>query len=352
MKKRGYILSRLALPLLAGAALRIWQLPQQIVLQDEWHAVSAAVKQSFGHIATHFQIADNCIPLSLFFKSLLETAGLTEFGLRLLPMVFGILGIVLLPLSVRRLLPDRDYLIFAFLLALSPLLIYYSRFARPYIITAVLSFLAVLFLYRWRREEKTKYLALYLLTGIPATWFNLPVFPVVAAPLVYFFFTSFKDKPAVPSLKKMRLAGLLFAAGFGLWFFPTLPSLQNVTGKMQAGAITWTTIEVSLHLFTGSGEFLFVVMFLILFVTGMTELAAKQPEFFGLLLTIFFFHILSIILIKPLMIEAPIVLSRYSIGLFPFWLLAVSAGVGRLGRLLQRKAEPPRGCRREKIVRG
>lgn len=332
-KKNSYWL---IIPVLLGTVLRLWQLPQQIVLQDEWHAVSAAVKQSFGYIATHFQIADNCIPLSLFYKFLLETTGLSEFGLRFPPLLFGLLLLILLPLSVRRLLPGKDYLLFAFLLALSPLLIHYTRFARPYIIAVFLSFTAVIYFYKWRTEQQNKFLFVYLTAGVTAVWFSLPVFPVVTAPLVFFFFKAFQEKPASAAMKKIILAGLLFLAGFGLWFIPAASSLEAVTGKMQAGTIQWMTAAVSLQLFTGSGLVVFTVLFLILAAAGMTEIAAGKPVFFGLVLTIFSLHFLSLLIIQPLMIEAPIVLTRYSIGLVPFWLMAAAAGLGKAGRLLKK----------------
>lgn len=330
----------LILSVLAGTILRIWQLPRQIVLQDEWHAIAAAEKQSFGYIATHFQIADNCIPLSLFFKALLETTGLSEFGLRFLPFLFGLLLLILLPLSARRLLPGKDYLLFAFLLALSPLLIYYTRFARPYIIAVFLSFTAVVYFYKWITEQQNKFLFVYITAGVTAVWFSLPVFPVVTVPLVFFFFKAFQDKPAAASIKKIILAGLLFSAGFGLWFIPALPSLKNITGKMQTGSISWKTVSVSLQLFTGSGQIAFALIFLLLFAAGMAEIAKRKPDFFWLILTIFFVHSLSLFIIKPLMIEAPIVLARYSIGLLPFWLMVIAAGIGKAGRMLRRTVVP------------
>ena len=51
---------------LGGAAIRLWQLGQQIIGDDEWHAVNIAVHRPLGYILTHFHEADNCIPLTAY----------------------------------------------------------------------------------------------------------------------------------------------------------------------------------------------------------------------------------------------------------------------------------------------
>jgi predicted membrane-bound mannosyltransferase len=74
---------------------------------------------------------------------MLEAAGLTELRIRLPQLILGTLSVVLFPWIVRPLLSKRSTLLFAALLTLSPLLIFYSRLARPYMIVVFLSFICI-----------------------------------------------------------------------------------------------------------------------------------------------------------------------------------------------------------------
>ena len=49
----------------AGAALRIWQLDIQILIDDEWHAIHKLLRSSPLDIVTHLGYADYSIPLTL-----------------------------------------------------------------------------------------------------------------------------------------------------------------------------------------------------------------------------------------------------------------------------------------------
>ena len=74
---------------LVGAALRAYQLPGQILVDDEWHALHKAIHSSYAEILTSFGAADHAIPITLYYKLATDTVGLSERideALKLLPL--------------------------------------------------------------------------------------------------------------------------------------------------------------------------------------------------------------------------------------------------------------------------
>ena len=65
-----------ALPLhFAGVA-------RQLLGGDEEHALGVALERGFGGILTHYSGRDNSIPLTLYARAALGSAGLSEMGMR------------------------------------------------------------------------------------------------------------------------------------------------------------------------------------------------------------------------------------------------------------------------------
>ncbi len=90
---------------------------------------------------------------------------LDEFGLRLLPAVFGVLAIPALYLVTRRLLGTRAALLSALLLVLSPLHVYDSQLARYWSLVFLLSIIYPYAIYLGVRDRNRGALALGLLTA-------------------------------------------------------------------------------------------------------------------------------------------------------------------------------------------
>ena len=84
-----------------GAAIRLDQIREQIVLDDEWHALHAILRFGYGRILTHFGWTDVCIPLAVFDKVVADTVGLSEMWMRLPVLLAGIASLLVLPLMLR-----------------------------------------------------------------------------------------------------------------------------------------------------------------------------------------------------------------------------------------------------------
>jgi hypothetical protein len=176
----------IAAPAAAGVILRLWGLPRQILLFDELHAVRGALALPLGRILTTYQMPDYCIPLTALYRLLLDAgARASEMTFRLPVLACGLLLLVVGPLAVRRRLGHPAADAFAWLLALSPALVLYSRIVRPYLPVALLGFAAALACFDWLETGRRRSAAVYAALAAAAVWFHLGAAPLVLAPLAF-----------------------------------------------------------------------------------------------------------------------------------------------------------------------
>ncbi len=102
--------------------------------------------KSYAWVVSHFGEADYSIPLTLLYKTLAKTVGVTEIAMQAPMLPCGIAAIVVLPLLAGRYVGRPAALVSAWLLAIAPLHGYFSRYARPYAITMLMAVVAFL---RW-----------------------------------------------------------------------------------------------------------------------------------------------------------------------------------------------------------
>src|SRR5665213_899641 len=125
--------SALMLAFLAGLFLRLHLLSGQVLIDDEWHGLYYVIGKSPWWLLTHFSIPGaTCIPLNFYTWLLGATIGWSELMLRLPSLVCGLLIVVAGLLLARKLVGTRRAALLAFLLAISPTLVFYSRISRPY----------------------------------------------------------------------------------------------------------------------------------------------------------------------------------------------------------------------------
>lgn len=137
--------------LLLGIGLRVHGLASQLLISDEWHALFAASQFSYGELADMFTIGATSPPMNLLFRLFLDTVGWSETTLRVPGLVAGIGLIAALPLLIRSYVSDRVALVFAGLVAVSPILIYFSRYLRPYGFVVLLTWVALISALRFAR---------------------------------------------------------------------------------------------------------------------------------------------------------------------------------------------------------
>ena len=150
----------LASLIVLALALRVWRLGHWGFEGDEIFTLRDSLNPSLS----------NPRPLLYFLNHYLVAPllPLDELGLRLLPALFGVLAIPAFYLVSRRLVGTRAALFGTLLLAVNPIHVYHSQYARYWSLVFLLSAVYPFALYLGFRERNRGWLALGLVTGVLA----------------------------------------------------------------------------------------------------------------------------------------------------------------------------------------
>lgn len=331
-----------------GVCLRLYLLKDQILIDDEWHGLNFIKNRSLWEIITQINPQINSSPLLNIYRFICyHSIGLTEWNMRLPVLVAGCALLIIFPLLVRTLLPDRAGIIFSFLLALSPFLIFYSRFARPYIIITLLSFLALLAAFRWMTTNKRTHAILFVLASVTAVYAHPAAVAVSVAPYLALALAILIKRfdprcllagqlavPLETSIKVMLAhAGCLFVVTFN--FISHESSLP-----LNTSAFNGISVINTLQLVCGTASAAVLVAFITLALFGCRHLCRINPLLALLLLTGLAANVLFILFINPFGIETSAVFVRYCIAIIPIILLCVAVGMDNLLDKLQEYGTP------------
>src|SRR5580698_2658584 len=187
----------LSLAALTGTFLRCYLFKDQVFADDEWHGLYFAIGKPPLWLLTHFSIPGaTCIPLNFYTWAVGAVTGWSEISLRLPSLVFGILCVVVCPLIARPIIGTRQAAWLALLLAISPVLIFYSRIARPYSAVAFLGFICILSAARWARSGRRRWSWLFIGFGVLAVYFHLFAIVAAMAPALAALVCQFIVRPA------------------------------------------------------------------------------------------------------------------------------------------------------------
>jgi hypothetical protein len=310
-------------PFLVGTLLRLWNLHNQILGDDELHLVRTALTQPVGTILTTYQKVDACIPLSALYRGLVESGlRLTELNVRLPALLSGLALLVIAPLWADRRLGRGTAIAFAWLLAVSPGLVLYSRIARPYMPAVLLSFGAAVAFEAWWRSGGWQRGAAYAVLAALAFWFHPVAAPLAFAPLV-FGALSVRDRR-----RAAALAGLAAVTGLATLavLVPSLPSFLEVLGakhqELELAPNAWGAL---VQLQAGTAVPLVAGLFWLGAGLGLFCLR-KLGAFTGCLVA---GQLAGLLLVSPLGLNAPLIFYRYALVALPWVLLWVAAALGR-----------------------
>lgn len=221
-----------------AAALRFWKLGQWGFDSDETFTLRDSVTvdplnpRPLLYLMNHYLLA----PLR----------PLDEFGLRLLPALFGVLAVPVFYLVARRLVGTRAALFGSLLLTFSSLHVYYSQFARYWSLVFLLAAVFPFAIYLGVRERNRRWLVLGIVTGAAAALAH-PASVLLLGGLVPWLLAEFlrpdqrarlwSHKRAIWLGVSLLVIGLVIAVRF-------VPMLQSWVSSHDAGR---TPSEFLLH---------------------------------------------------------------------------------------------------------
>lgn len=322
-----------------AAGLRLQQLSIQWLMDDEWHALHKLLDGAgYVEIASSFGMADYCIPLTLLYRLLLDTVGLSEWLMRLPSVLAGLAFVALAMAWAWRRVPATATLAFGLLLALSPMLVNYSRVARPYMLGLLLAALALLALQRYAQTRRIGLAAAYLTTAWLAGYLHALLAPFVLAPLGWLMLQSLWRGGLRDSRPLIALAALTLAALLASILPPLLADSAAITAKAGKSLPTLATLWGLLHAWLGTASPAVALLGLALAglgCIGLGERLGTLPLLWGIgLLAI----ALAVLVLQPASIQHPLTLARYLLPGLPALLLLVALGIAGLAGRLPRPA--------------
>jgi hypothetical protein len=322
----------LSAAMLLGAWLRLDQFLDQTLIDDEWHAVHQVMLSSPSRFMLSFGHADYSIPLTLLYWLQAQWFGLSELGMRLPMMIAGLATVVLFPLALRRELGDRIVLTFAFMLACSPLLIAFSRMARPYALTLLFSFCAYAFLARALNDGKLRWnLAIgYVILSTLALWLHPITGPFLVTPLIALWWNWLRERNNSLSLRSLLMLSAATGVMMAIALLPPLLSdPAALAGKSGVDSLTAKTLIGIWYAWLGTGNTAVVIVALCLALFGVPPVWRTSQivrwALAGLGLTM-----LAIVITRPAWIFHSLTFARYLLPALPILLLLIAAGFFRL----------------------
>jgi len=250
-RQRGFPRSLLVLVVLATALaawLRTHGLADQVVLDDEWHAIHELMSSSYRDIFRTFGLADHSIPLTLFYKAMADTVGLTEGRLRALQSLRHHARVPLCGWLAWRVTRDAPAAsLFAFLVAGAPFLVLWSRFARPYAITLLLSVVCVACVWAWRTQRSRRLAWIAVASGALAAWLHPIAGLYGAIPCLFVFgedvLAARRNGMARRWRRSLALGAAMAAAMALLLAAPWINDRQSLFGKSGIDHPRWGTLD-------------------------------------------------------------------------------------------------------------
>jgi hypothetical protein len=268
-----------------GCFWRLYFISDQILLDDEWHALNFSISHSLWYLLTHFTYAGaNIIPLNAYVRILLDLSGWSEINLILPSLIAGIASLLMFPLVLKRTFSPRVTVFFAFLLAFSPILIFYSRVCRPYSIYNFLGFLCIWVLYEWGATRKKRYGFIFAIAGILCVYFHFAGTIFVFVPLGFAIILKMAKKhigwPVMPEQGLPDITDLI-AVGCGISLCLAVLLSAPILNWMPATNVS--PADFSIHsvlgfmkIVSGTSDLFINIFFYTLVVLGLFGLLKKS----------------------------------------------------------------------------
>ena len=158
------------------------------------------------------------------------------------------------------------------LLAISPVLVYLSRTARPYALDCLFAFIAIVAFDRWQSGRKQRWAVAYVLATVAAAWLHMLTIVFTLWPFVWFGLPALRkawlrSTRAAGTRDVVRMIVLALATISGLALVlapPILNDWRAMAAKAGAGEVSIDTLYRSaLMMFGISNPWLCIVLALV-----------------------------------------------------------------------------------------
>lgn len=329
-----------------GGYLRFWHLSSQALLDDEWHALNFVLNRSFTDVLIQQGLGANSIPVNIYSWLILHSTGWSEPLLRIPSIVSGIAALIVIPLLVHRIWGNSVACITAALLAVSPVVIFYSRITRPYAPAMFLATVSILLIFSWLNTAKRRDLLLSVICGSLAIYYHLYAVIPVGIPFVVALVAAILPKRSGFGLKEIHekpLQHILQAAAVMIVIVGLLVVVPNVLNPWWSEGIhnvdhanRQTAITV-LSLISGTNNGILMVLTLGLLLTGFARLIVHARIAGSAIILSFVIFALIMSITTQDGAHAGIQVARYGITFFPLAFITIAVALAWIGDLLRAK---------------
>jgi hypothetical protein len=323
----------LVVAFVTGVALRAWQIDIQILLEDEWHAIHKLLRAGPLDIFTHLGHADYSIPLTLYYQWLYRHTGLSEWAMHVPSLAAAVVLLMIGPRLVARWAPLPVRAIWLALVAVSPLLVYHAKVARPYALTSLLTFVGIVAFRAWWRDGRRRDAIVYVVATFFAGWLHLVSLTFALLPFVYYGVQSARQamrgaqggQNGGRQLRRLVLLGIATAIPLAAVLLPPLVIDTEYT-KAGRDAVTSESLYRTLLMLAGTAHPAVAIALYASVAYGFIRLRARDADLAWYLATIGGAGFVVVAASGALWISHPLVLARYAMPALPFLLLFAAEG--------------------------
>jgi hypothetical protein len=220
------------------------------------------------------------------------------------------------------------------MLAISPFLIFYSRYARTYELMMFLCFWDLLLFHGWLTTAKFRYAAGFAVTAIAAGYTHLFSFVAIFAPLALMigFKLAHRLKLRFPAGRQIAVSGKALCLMTFVLLLALTPLMVPVLLKSnqlpwEKGKLTWEGVITAATLLSGTVNLPLNVLFFLLGILGLRRLFNFDALLGWIFLCTTGGYITVLLITRPLGLNIGAVLLRYMVVTVPLTLTAVAVGL-------------------------
>jgi hypothetical protein len=308
-------------------------------------------------ILSSWKSEDPCLPLAALYRLLLESGvRFSEMTFRAPIVVASMATILVLPWIARPLIGRRAAVLWAWLLALSPVLAIYGGMVRPYAVIGLLAPAAVLAILRWRASGRLGWGIAFAVLAALCLWFHLATAPLLVAPFGLLLLETIaarvrgraraEQPQATP--RDLAIAAGTSAVLVGAFMVPAWQSLRDLyAAKSGIAGFSFELVPAIARLQAGAAdgrsELTVTILFWCLAAVGFAVVAQRRAPLALYPAAAALAQWVGLAILAPIGLLNPIIFNRYLIGTLPLVLLGVAAGLAEVTDRMASRSSPAAG---------